>query len=108
MLRVKKIRTDGRRNEVRNELRQQQHFPSAKIKQRGADTEMHDERDERIEMSFRIIKKRIEAHPIKKHNRVAEQNREGMTDKKISEPFTARRFQNLFLRHEGIRADLRA
>ena len=58
-------------------------------------------------MFFRIVEKRIQAHPKDEHENVAKQNRERMPHEQVTNSLPLRRLQKLRLRHDRKRTDVR-
>jgi len=67
-----------------------------------------DKGNQAIKVFLAIIKKRIEAHPMKEHKNVAEEDGEWMTHEQVGEALALADVQKLGLGHYGKGADMRA
>ena len=81
MLGVEEISADAVHHKMRHDLGQHQHLPAAENEEHSADGKMDHHRQEAVEMFEGMINERLDAHPMKKHEKVAKHNGQGMPNK---------------------------
>lgn len=83
VLGVKQVSSNSVRDEVRNDLSQQQRRPAKEISNRHRDHDVYHERDQAIKVFARIIDERIKTHPVEKRENIPEQDGQWMTHKQV-------------------------
>jgi len=74
VLGIEEVASHSARNEVRDELSQQQCLPANEQGERYPDHNVHHQSQQAIIVFPRMIEKRINAHPVEEHENIAEQD----------------------------------
>ena len=108
VLGIKQVGANGIRDEMRKKLSQQLDLPTEEMNQRDPDQDVDRQGKQTVKVPAGIIEEWTNAHPVKEHKKITEQDRQWMSDEEVLKAFPFWRLHILSLGHDGKRPDMRA
>jgi len=90
VLGIEQVRADGARNEDRNNQGQQQRRPTEEGGKQYPDRGVREQRDQTVNMFFRLFNKRVNTETTNKDGNIAKQDRQRMAHDQVLHPFRSR------------------